>query len=234
MMLYLFGGPTFTVKDPEKEPEHIKGRHARRHGGKQPEQRMPLRRAEGLPQDFVFTEESGKTGDAGNGEAGDKKGPVCDGGFLPQASHVPYVQFPAHGVHDAPRPQEQEPLEKGVGHEMKNARPIGADTYSQEHETQLAYGGVGEDFLNVVLGKTYRGGKKCRQHADNSNNHHGVRRHIVQKIKPGYHIYPCGDHRCRVNERAYRRRAFHGIGQPHVKGYLRRFSHGPHKEEKGD
>ena len=82
VMFDLGVGATFPVKDAEEEAEHVKGRHARRNGREQPQQRVSLRGAEGLPEDFVFAEEAGKARYPGNGEAGDKEGPVGDGGFL--------------------------------------------------------------------------------------------------------------------------------------------------------
>jgi len=43
VVLDLIGGPALAVKRPEEEAEHVKGRHPRRHGGKEPDQEVPLR-----------------------------------------------------------------------------------------------------------------------------------------------------------------------------------------------
>ena len=37
-----------------------------------------------------------------------------------------------------------------------------------------------------------------------------------------------------MDERRYRRRSFHGVGQPGVQQKLRRLSHGAHEEEQAD
>ena len=143
----------------------------------------------------------------------------------------PDVQLAAHGVHHAARSEEQEALEKGMGHEMEDARRISPHAYGHEHETELADGGIGENFLDVVLGKADGGGKKRGQHAHQGDDEHRIGRHAEEIIKPGDHVDAGGNHRGRMDQRTDRRGAFHGVGQPHVKGDLGRLAHGAHKKQ---
>ena len=42
----------------------------------------------------------------------------------------------------------------------------------------------------------------------------------IQRHAPGKHVHSGGDHRGGVDQSADGRRAFHGVGQPHVQGKL--------------
>ena len=47
------------------------------------------------------------------------------------------------------------------------------------------------------------------------------------------HVYAGGYHGSRVDQRADRRGAFHGIRKPDVKGYLGGLAHGPDEQQQG-
>ena len=67
------------------------------------------------------------------------------------AAHFLRVLFVVHTDDDGPGTKEQECLEKGVGEQMEHRRAIGTNTGRKEHITELRTGGVGNDFLDVIL-----------------------------------------------------------------------------------
>ena len=83
VMLHLLRGPAFAVKGAEKEAEHVKGGHPRRHRAEEPDPQIAVGRAEGLPEDFILAEKAGEARYPGDGQAGDEERPIGDGGFLP-------------------------------------------------------------------------------------------------------------------------------------------------------
>ena len=80
------------------EPPHIKGGHG---GGRQtytPQNIRSLRRAVGLPQDFILGEEARQAWNPGDGQRRHKHGPVRHGNLVFQPAHVAHVLLPAQGV----------------------------------------------------------------------------------------------------------------------------------------
>jgi len=124
--------------------------------------RCPCGELKGLPEDLVLAEEPGEAGNARDGEAGDKERPVGDGGPFSAGRHVSHIQLAAHGVHDAPRPKKRRPLKKAWVNQVEDAGRIGSDAHGDEHEPELADGGVGQDLLDVVLGKSRSRRRKRR------------------------------------------------------------------------
>ena len=55
-----------------------------------------------------------------------------------------------------------------------------------------------------------------------------------RRLTPGHHVDAGGHHGGGVDQGADRRGAFHGVGQPGIKGDLGRFAGGPHEEQQGD
>ena len=82
--------------------------------------------------------------------------------FLPQAAHLPHIQLIRHRMHHTARSEEHEPFEEGMRHQMENAGSIRAHTDTDEHITELAHSGIGENPLDVVLCYRNRCGKKRR------------------------------------------------------------------------
>src|SRR4030042_6727851 len=75
MMCYMLIDPGLTKKSHEQSPEHIKGRHSGSHGSHPPQDEMAMGAGKGLPENFLFAEESGKARNPGNGQRGDEEGP---------------------------------------------------------------------------------------------------------------------------------------------------------------
>ena len=91
--------------------------------------------------------------------------PVRDRGEFAQPAHAHQILFAAHGVDDAAGAEEEQRLEKRVRHQVEDAGGKGAHAGRHEHVAQLAYGGVGQDPLDVGLHQADRGGQERRQHA---------------------------------------------------------------------
>ena len=131
------------------------------------------------------------------------------------------VQRNDHGS----RAQKEEALEERVGEQVKHrhVRHRG-DARSQDHVAQLRDGRVGKDALDVVLLRRHEAGGQAGDRANPCNDVPGNRGSQEKRENPGEHIDTRGNHRCRVEQRGNRRRTFHGIGKPHVKGKLGGFS----------
>ena len=103
-----------------------------------------------------------KPGRAGDGQRGSQHRGVGPGDALAQAAHVAHVLFAAHGVHHAAGAEEEQRLEKGVGHQVKDARAERAHAAAQEHVAELADGGIGQNLLDVGLHQGDGGGETMR------------------------------------------------------------------------
>ena len=73
----------------------------------------------------------------------------------------------------AARPEEEAGLEAGVGEQVEDARPVGADADADEHEAELAHRRVGEHLLDVVLEEADGRGEQRGQRADDGHQRHG-------------------------------------------------------------
>ena len=67
------------------------------------------------------------------------------------------------GLDHDPGAQEEEGLEKGVGHEVKDGGGPRAHPQGQEHVADLAHGRIGEDALYVLLREGARPGDEERE-----------------------------------------------------------------------
>ncbi len=107
---------------------------------------------------------------------------------------------------------------------MKDARGIRAYTQRHEHVSKLRDRGVGKHTFDVVLHKTHR----CRKNRSECSDRHNDGQRDCRLRKQGsgarHHIDSRSDHRCSVDQGAYRRGAFHCIGEPNIQRKLRRFS----------
>ena len=68
-----------------------------------------------------------------------------------------------------PGTQEQEGLEKGVRSHMEQPAGVSAEAQCEEHQSQLANGRIGQDFLDVVLRNSDRGSKQSSSQSDNND-----------------------------------------------------------------
>ena len=160
---------------------------------------------------------------------------------LAQAAEAAHVDDVAHGVHDAAGREEQERLEKGVGEQVEHARDDGvragrrrADgaAEAEEHVAELAQRGIGQHALEVVLRQGDQGGEQGREAADAGDDELGVRRVLKERGAASHEVDAGRDHRRGVDQGADRRRAFHGVGQPHVQRELGRLAGRPAEEQK--
>ncbi len=109
-----------------------------------------------------------------------------------------------------------------------------AHAQGQKHVAQLADGRIGEDAFQVGLGQGDQGGQKRGEPADCRHHALGVGRGRKQRRAAGHHVDARRDHRRRVDQRANRRGAFHGVGQPDVQGELGALAAGPRHQQQAD
>ncbi len=117
---------------------------------------------------------------------------------------------------------------------MEDARGEGPHPESQEHVAKLADGRVRDHALDIVLDQADGGREDCGHASDDGHNVHRRVGQDEQGSAPGHHEHPCGDHGRRVDQRADRCRAFHGVRQPHVERELGGFSGGADKKQQAD
>ena len=136
-------------------------------------------------------------------------------------------------VNNGARGKEQQRLEKGMRHEVKNACGPGADAQPQKHVADLADRRPGEDALDVILIEC---GKRCQQQGgqtDQRYRHQRRRSQQEQLVGAGDQVDTRGHHGRRVNQRADRCRARHGVRQPGVQRELGGFAHGAAEQQRG-
>ena len=132
------------------------------------------------------------------------------------------------------RRQKQQGFEKRVGHQMENTGRKSTHAQPQEHVTELADGGVGQNFLDVSLHQTDGGGIESSQAADGRHCRQRKGRVGKEDVRAGDHVDAGRDHGGGVDERTDRRRAFHRVRQPDVERYLRRFSDRAHQQQESN
>src|SRR5208337_3756804 len=201
------------------------------HGGDAPIEDVAVH--QGVKEDFILAEEAGEGEDAGNGQGGHYEGPIGDGHVFPEAAHVAHILLAVHAVDYRAGSQEEEGLEKGVGHEMEDTGNKGPHAAGHDHIAQLAHGGVSQNAFDVVLRHAHGGGEKGGQQAHYRHHRQGDRGQHEQGAATGQHIDPRGDHGGRVDQGGHRGGAFHGVGQPDVERNLGRLAGGPQKQAEG-
>ncbi len=138
---------------------------------------------------------------------------------------------PRHAVDHAARTEEEEPLEECVRHQVEDAARVSADTHRQEHVAELADGRVGEHLLDVVLDEADGRGEDGGRRANRGHDVERGRRHRIEEAHPRDHVDAGRHHGGGVDQRRNRRRAGHGVGQPHVERNLRRLAGGADEQE---
>ena len=118
--------------------------------------------------------------------------------------------------------QEQQRLEKRVRGQMEHRRRRAAQADGHDHVAELRERRVGDDAFDVVL---LDGDERGEQRGESADVGDDVQRvGVEQKQNAAKHVNAGGHHRRGVDERGDRRRAFHGVRQPHVQRELRGFA----------
>ena len=113
-------------------------------------------------EDRVLAPKSGEERKAGQRQAPSEERPVRDGHDAPQPAEAAHVDDAAHRVHDTARAEEQAGLEEGVREQVEHSGERAgerAGSQREEHVTELADGGVGEDALEVGLRERNKAGE---------------------------------------------------------------------------
>ena len=112
--------------------------------------------------------------------------------------------------------QEQQGLEKRVGHQVKDAGGERPHTQGEKHVADLTDGGVGQDTFDIVLCQGGKSRQQQRGHADPGHCLQGGRSQQEQLIITGDQVHTRGDHGGGVDQGTHWRGAGHSIGQPGV------------------
>ena len=179
-----------------------------------------------VEQDFVFRPEPGERRYTSNRQPAHEERSGSDGHPLAKVAHALHVLFFAdHAVHAMDHrtsAKEHQCFKEGVSDHMENRGNVAANAHGQEHETELADGGIGQHFLDVVLRGGNRGRKQGGKRTDPCNQRHDPGVGCFQQRMYTYHqVHARGNHRCGVDEGGHRRGAFHRVGQPDVQWQLR-------------
>ena len=210
----------------------------KRGGGSHEERQLRDRPLVGDVENFILAPKAGeKERDPAEGHHADGVSDECDRHVFPQAAHVPDVLFLVDAVDDGARTEKEESLEKRVGDQVDHGRCDAADAEREHHEAELRDRRIREDPLNVGL----RDGDQRREESGEGTDPCDGRErdgHIAGRGENREHasdeIDAGRDHRGRVDERADRSRAFHGVRQPDVERELAGFSRRAAEDEEGD
>ena len=125
-------------------------------------------------------------------------------------------------VDDRACAEEQQRLEERVRGEVIHRRRRAGHAHGHDHVAELRERRVSEDAFDVVLLHRHHRGHQGRNGADPRDD--VQRRRVEDKKDAAEQVNARCHHRRRVNQRADRRGALHGIGQPHVQRELRGFA----------
>ena len=171
---------------------------------------------------------------AGDGKRADHHRPESIGDLFAQRAIVPHILFMVHRMDHRTRAKEQHRLEKRVGEQVEHGDRIDAHARGHEHIAKLRTGRIGDHPFDVVLHQTHGCGKECRRRPEEGDKGRGLRCEFHQRRHAADQENTGGHHGCGVDQGRDRRRAFHRVGQPGVKDELRRFTHGPDKQQDRD
>src|SRR5205814_4300217 len=169
-------GAAISNERKKEQPEHVEGSHSCGDEANNPQQEKAV---ESLAENFIFAEKSGEGKNPRDGQRRDPKRSRGNRNLLPQAAHLANVLIAGHRVDHAARPKEQQRFEESMSHQVKDSGGEGAHTQGEEHVSELADGGVGENLLNVVLHERHGGCKNGGNRTDYGDDVQGERRKLV-------------------------------------------------------
>ena len=166
--------------------------------------------------DGVLGEEPGERGHADDGEVAESKRDEGDRHQLSQAAEPAHVGLVIASVHHRTGAEEQSGFEEAVGEQMHDRHrvPGRAESGGEHHVADLAHGGGGQGFLDVVFGAADDRAEQQRYRAHDHHRGLGGRCEVEHRSGPHDQIHPGGHHRRGVDQSRHRRRAFHGIAEP--------------------
>ena len=203
-----------------------------------------LRAQEQRAEDLVLREEARRSGGTPViASVADQHQDPRDRHVLPEAAHVAHVlrvvvvvraDARVHRVDDRAGAEEEQALKKACVKTWKKPAENAPDADAEEHEAELAHGGVGEHLLDVVLREADRRREERRERADDGDRRSAPPATARTARAGGDEVDARGDHRGRVDERGDRRRAGHRVGQPDVERDLRALAGAAEEEEEAD
>ena len=205
---------------PEDDPERV---HRGQEGGQVSdvgEDPVEAAALGGEDEDLVLREEPGCPGEGGERQGADDQQGGGERHGAAKAAHAIDVLGSRHRRDHRAGRHEQERLEEGVGHEMKEPGPVGADRDADDHVADLADGRVGDDPLQVGDRERHGGREDQRPQADEGGDVGRRGGEHEQDVGSGDQVDAGGDHGRGVNQRRDGGGALHGVGQPGVKREL--------------
>ena len=219
------------MEDQEEHPKAVKrGHEDTGHDGELCKAGSWQVRALDGVQDRVLGVKAGEERGADERQRARQRSQPGDAHVLPQAAHVADVLVVVHADDDRACTEEQQGLEEGVRHQVKDRDGIGRDPQRHRHVTQLRQGRVSHDALDVVLDDAQKAHEQGRDRANDDDEVQGHVRALKERRHARDHEDPRRDHGGGVDQRRDRRWAFHGVRQPHVQRKLRRLAHGTNEQ----
>src|SRR5665647_2929585 len=221
-------------EDDEDQAEGVQGGDEGAGQGAEVEPHAAVDGAQARGDDEVLAVEAGGDERKGRQRRGaDGEDPEDGRHLAAQATHPEDVVLVGERLDDHPGAEEEQGLEEGVGHEVEDGRLPAAHAQRQEHVADLADGGVGKHALDVVLRQGAEAGVQQGGRADDGDREAYIRGELVEDVRAGDEVHASGDHGGGVDQRADRRRAGHGVGQPGLQRELRRLGDGAAEEQGG-
>src|ERR1051325_544923 len=186
---------------------HVKRSHSRGDEADDPQDLAAAENArrKSLPEDFVFREESSERNDAADREP----------------THSRHLLFVMHAMNDRTRSKEEQCFEERVGEYMEDRADERAYSGAQKHVSELRYGRIGQNLLNICLSDSNRGGDESSQASYQRYNHHHRDRALKDEVGARHHKNTGSHHRRGMYQSGHRCWAGHRVREPDVQRYLR-------------
>ncbi len=158
------------VEHKEEHPEGVERRHEYAHQHRVVGKRGA--RQVGCTHGFnnrILGEKAGKAGKPDERQGADQSCPVGNGHVLAQSAHVAHVLLVMQRDDHRARREKQQCLEKGVRHQVKDARRIGGSPKRDGHVPELGERRIGNDAFDVVLNDTEQPHEEGRDGSNDQN-----------------------------------------------------------------